>query len=448
MKTIKIIILSCILALAATECIAQTLTIKNVSLQPNDQSAIVQPVFDNNGDTCALIKIKTEHLSGIEFPNKNQYVQATFADDTYWVYMPASIGRKLDFSHADYLPIQLDMIDYGYKRLRGGKTYLVTVEAPIKSELKSKVILNVEPKEAHVSFNAQDLAHQASGTYTIDDVAPGNYSYQVRLDDYVPKTEIVTVGKSEAKTLTVKLQPIMHRVKVYGNVKNARIIVDNIDYGKVGFVNLPQGSHHIRITADGYKDFTEMVNINADTDWFHFLLDDNHVVEHIYPTAVTIHSNGTKVYVNNKPVKEWSAGNRTINLIPGKYVISDDLNNNKKIIVETSPIEVTLGGATQSSSYSNSSSYNSSTTNSRNTSSPNYNTHFRSRSGSSYDSNNYNTQRRANESMRRSGTSNTQRRTNESLRRSGTNNTQSRVAGSHRSTSNFGSPKRNIIQRR
>ena len=71
MKTIKIIILSNILVLAAAECIAQTITIKSVSLQPNDQSAIVQPVFDNNGDTCALIKIKTDHLLGIEFPNKN-----------------------------------------------------------------------------------------------------------------------------------------------------------------------------------------------------------------------------------------------------------------------------------------------------------------------------------------------------------------------------------------
>ena len=341
MKTTRTIIITGILALTTIAGSAQSITVKSVSLQPSDHSAIEQPVVDNNGDTCALVKIKTDRLTGVEFPNKNQYARATYIDGTYWVYMPASIGRKLDFSHKDYLPTQIDMAEYGYKRLRGGKTYLVTVVAPLKSELKSKVILNVEPKEAIVKFNTEAQSYQSSGTYTIE-VAPGNYSYQVELDNYQPITDWTSVGKEETKTLTVRLKPIMHKVMVKGNVGNARVIVDNIDYGKAGNMELPQGNHNIRIVADGYNDYSTSMSISSATGTVSFNLERNALVDHVHATPVTIYSSGSKVYKNNKEIKEWNYHNKTVHLMPGKYSISDNMNKIKKIVVGTEPMSVLL----------------------------------------------------------------------------------------------------------
>ena len=417
MKNISKIIISNVLTFIVVVCSAQSITIKSVSFQPKDNSAIEQPVIDNNGDTCALLKIKTDHLIGVEFTNKNQYAKADYIDGTYWVYVP-SIGHKLDFSHPNYLPIQLDMAEYGYKRLKGGKTYLVVIESPLINELKSKVILNVEPTNATVSFNDRVLVKKPGGTYSLT-VAPGNYSYYVEYDNYSPKQGVVTIGKSDSQTVTVMLQPIMHKVKVVGNVKNARVIVDNVDYGKAGSMMLPQGVHNIRFEADGYNDQTKNVEINSTTHQIDFNLDKNALTEHVYPTNVTIYTRGSKVYINNKESKEWETSMKTVQLMPGKYVISDDLNNKKKIEVKTSPMEVYLSENVSNHSdeyeYSESSkSNNSSMTNSSNTTYPGYNTQRRTTTGSSSNyTNSYNTRRQASESMQRSRNNNSQQRTTE-----------------------------------
>lgn len=440
MRIIKFFFLVSIIMLLYVECHAQSLTIKSVSLQPMDRTAIDQPVLDNNGDTCALIKIKIGQLHGVEFTNKNQYVKADYNDGIYLVYMP-SIGRKLDFSHKDYLNTQLDMAEYGFKRLKGGKTYLVVAEVPTMIELKSSVVLNVEPESAHVNFNGEDMAHIPGGTYKFS-VPSGNYRYLVSLDNYVSRDEILEVGKSDVKTVKVKLQPIMHRVKVHGNVKNARVIVENIDYGKVGTMYLPQGLQNIRIIADGYNDFSTLVNINASTTTIDFVLEENHLVEHVHATPVTIYSKGTKVYKNNKEIKEWNTNNNTVRLMPGKYSISDDLNNKEIIEVGTSPMKVSLSDTPSFSSSSDCSSYNSSMTNGHDTTNPNYNTQRKVTTGNSYNANNYNTQRRMTFGSSYNN-NNTQRRANESMRRNGTSNTQRGMTGNCRSTHSNGSPRRN-----
>lgn len=344
MKTVVVrglVVVVCVLF--TTLCNAQTITIKNVTMQPMDMTASQHPVLDINGDTCALIKIKTDHLEGLEFTNKNQYVKANYQDGIYFIYVPSATGRKIDFMHKDYLSGTIDMREYGYKRLKGGKTYMVIVEAPIKSELKSTVILKVEPENANVVFNDKTYEHKSGGTYTFS-VEPGNYRYLVSLVDYLSKSDVVSVGKSEAKTVTVKLQPHTHLVNVSGNVKNARVLVDNIDYGKVGKINLPQGSHNIRIIADGYNDQTMSMVINANTSHIHFSLEKNKMVEHIHATPVTIYSSGTKVYKDNKEIKEWKFSGDTVYLMPGKkYMLSDNADGKFKIKVGNEPLKVRLG---------------------------------------------------------------------------------------------------------
>ena len=57
----------------STSSLGQNMTIKSVSLNPVDKTATTQVCLDNNGDTCAMLKIKTDNLEGIEFSNPNQY---------------------------------------------------------------------------------------------------------------------------------------------------------------------------------------------------------------------------------------------------------------------------------------------------------------------------------------------------------------------------------------
>ena len=318
---------------------AQNITVKSVSLQPTDKTAIEQLCLDKNGDTCALVKIKTPNLEGIQFSNPNQYIKVSYTGGIYSVYVPA-ISRKLDFLHKDYMPVQLDLADYGYRRLKKGKTYLVVLDAPKISDLKSSVVIKVEPKNAAVLFDGKQYEANSNGTIEIP-VAEGKYTYAVSAANFRSQNGTFTIGKSEAKTITAKLQPILHEVIVGSNIEKARVFVDNMDYGNVGKLFIPQGLHKIRVQADGYVDLEKEVDVSAATGSLPFVLKENKKVTHIHATPVTIHSKSTNIYKNNKKIKEWTNG-ATIMFMPGKYMLSDDEGKTKKIEVKDLPMDVSL----------------------------------------------------------------------------------------------------------
>lgn len=320
----------------------QQMKIRSVSLQPSDKTAILQPCMDNSGDTCALLKIKTDNLEGIEFSNPNQYVKASYNKGYYYVYLPYAVGRRLDFLHKDYMPVHLDMADYGYKKLRQGKTYLVLLDAPKKTDLKSSVILKIEPKDAIVTFDKKELESSSKGTYEIPVVA-GSYSYTVRAENYHIKEGVISVAKSEVKTIPIRLMPITHEVIVGSNVNKARVFVDNIDYGQVGKLIIPQGEHIIRVQAEGYVDFERQVFVNASTGPLSFILKENKRTTHVHATPVTIFApNSPNVYKNGKKIKEWTNG-ATIMFMPGRYLLSTfERGNEKEILVGSEPMTVYL----------------------------------------------------------------------------------------------------------
>lgn len=320
---------------------AQSLTIKSVTLQINDNTAIESPCLDNNGDTCALLKIKADKLEGLEFPNTNQYIKSSYSDGIYYVYLPAII-RKLELSHKNYLPIEIDMKNFGYNKLAKGKTYIVVLETPMRSvDLGSSVIIKVEPKHAKIVFDGETYETNPNGIPELP-TSVGNHIYEVSAPDYLSQKRTVSICQSEAQTVSVRLYPITHEVLIESNVKSARVFVDNIDYGKVGKLQIPQGQHTIRVQAEGYMDSEKSTTINASTNSLSFKLNENKRTTHIHPTPVIIYSSSNHVYKNNKVIKEWRDG-ATIMFMPGKYIISDDYGKiKKKIKVEQEPMVVNL----------------------------------------------------------------------------------------------------------
>lgn len=317
---------------------AQTFSIKNVSLQPSDKTASENVCLDNNGDTCALLKIKTDHLEGILFSNPNQYIKVHYDDGIYYVYVP-TISRKLDFIHKDYTPVQLDMANYGYRSLKKGKTYLVVLDASRQTELESTIILKVTPTYSTVMFDGKELETNTNGIFEIS-TSPGNHYYTITAENYNPQTHVITIGKSEAKTSTIKLWPIMHKILINCNVKRARVFVDNVDYGSVGKMLIPQGEHTIRVQAEGYFDSEQKVNINATTGILSYKLEKNtKVTYHVHPTPVTIYADSKNVFKNGRKIQGWHNG-ETIMLMPGMYNLADDYGYNENIVVSTEPITI------------------------------------------------------------------------------------------------------------
>ncbi len=319
---------------------AQMINIQSVTLQPLDKTAIMQPCLDNNGDTCALLKIKTDNLEGIVFSNPNQYMNVRYEDGIYYVYIP-SISRKLDFQHKDYIPFQLDLADYGFRRLKNGKTYLVLLEVSKKSEINSSIVLKVEPSSAQVTFDDENLKLSNTGIYEIP-VSAGKHSYLIRSENHQMQNNSVSIERSEVKTIYVKLLPINHEVYIKCNVRKARVFVDNIDYGFAGKLYVPQGQHIIRVQADGYVDSEKDILITSSTRSLSFILEQNKKTTHIHAIPVTIYSNSSCIYKNNKKIKNWYDGAK-IMFMPGTYELSDnDFSSSLIIEVKDTPLYVNL----------------------------------------------------------------------------------------------------------
>lgn len=348
-RILTFLLFSCLFDICLTD--AQSLMVNKVTMQPNDKTAFLSPCLDSNGDTCALIKIKVSDVEGIEFPNKNQYVKSTYADGIYQIYMP-TISRRLDYRHADYLPGQIDFGEYGYRRLRAGKTYLVQMEAPSNVNKESLLILKVHPVSARVSFNGSNIGISSTGIYEFP-LREGSYSYNVIMDNYSPLNGTVQIGKDENKTLALTLKPILHAVKVNCNVGDAHVFVDNVDFGEVGMLSLPQGNHHIRIQGEGYLDLEENVNIQSNMPPLSYSLKKNKNIREIHATPVHIYSNSTKVYKNNKEIKDWEKSGDLVLIMPGEYIISDKSGNTRKIEVGTNPMDVYLGDSHTSTNVGN-----------------------------------------------------------------------------------------------
>lgn len=322
---------------------AQELTVKSVTLMPADKSAVERPVIDGNGDTCALVKIKTPKLEGLLFPNKQQYMGDVIRldDGTYLVYKSPFHSKIISYQHADYVPGQIDMGDYGYRKLKSGKTYLAVLEAPAVSGInKCIAVLKVFPANAEVTFDGRQVPVEASGVYEFA-VAEGTYSYSVSAPDHRPASGSMTLAQGENKSNTVRLSPITHEVVVSCNIGGAHVFVDNIDYGKVGKVRMPQGSHVVRVQYEGYLDSERTVDIDASVPQLSFTLKKNENVVNIHATPVTIYSTSKRIYKNNKELKGWKSG-VPVKFMPGKYMISDDNGDSKLIIVDSKPQEVRL----------------------------------------------------------------------------------------------------------
>ena len=326
---------------------AQELSIKSVSLQSNDNTAILSPCLDSNGDTCALIKIKIPGVRDMDFSNKSQFVKSFYKDGVYMVYVP-TISRRLDYRHSDFLPGQIDLGDFGYRRLKPGKTYLVQMEAPSNTKDVALLIFKISPIGARLVINGKQVAVSTNGVYEYA-CREGSYSYSVSRDDYFPNEGILQVDRGENKRVVIDLNPIIHSVNVGCNVSDARVFVDNVNYGKPDVLGLPQGHHRIRIQRDGYLDVEDEINVQANMSPLFYSMKKNKNLKEIHATPVRIFTKSSRVFKNNKVLKDWKENGDIVLMMPGEYEISDNEGYGEIVKVGIDSMDVYLGSEIRNS---------------------------------------------------------------------------------------------------
>ena len=339
---IRKILLICLLAVGSN-AMAQQINVKSLTLLPDDQTAIEKPVYDNLKDPCALLRIDVGGLKGLFFPKLGKDHKADSLDEKtgiYLVYIPTGT-KHLAYNHKDYLSGEIVFTNL-IENLEPGKTYLLTMEAEANRKSEGIVIFTVTPRNARVVFNGKE-AEVTGGMHSFS-VKPGTYTYTIYADDHVPQKGTANVELGKDTKIATDLQWILHSVSVDCNVSDAQVYVDNVYYGKPGKFRLPQGKHTIGIKAEGYLDNEQTVEISANTPSFPFLLKKNENKTIIGAVDVTIYSlsNSSRMFKNQKQIKEWKKSGDVVKLMPGKYLLSDDDYNEYKLVIKKGSAPVTV----------------------------------------------------------------------------------------------------------
>lgn len=323
---------------------AQEFVVESCKHNPNNPYAKQHPRSWDDVP-CGVVIIKTPNIEGISFPSRKQYVgDISYKDGNYYLYMSDGAYR-LTMQHKDFQPFNLNMKEQYDIRVTGGETYEIVLgkkDAPGRSG-SPIVMFKITPiVKGTIVCDEEEKPIPPDGKVTFSHPM-GQAKYTIKAENYKSATGIVNISQATVAK-NVHLRPLTTAVTLQCNEGDARVFVDNIDYGKVGDLQLPLGEHHIRVQAEGFIDADRIVQIDKTTTTLSFSLHKNENRVEIHPTPIRIYGTTHRLYKNNKEIEGWRSGDIVL-FLPGKTCrLSDDDDNGCMFKAGTEPKSYTFTG--------------------------------------------------------------------------------------------------------
>ena len=302
---------------------AQQISVKSFRKLETDLDArVTEPIKDQNGDLCAIIKVQTTQ-SGFYFDGGQLGIKKTeLKHGEIWLYVPWGL-KRLTISHdklgvlRDYqLNIPIEKAAVYEMVLTTGKV-ITTVEETIDSQW---LVINPEPADASVYLN--DLFVK-SGTYQTK-LKPGSYTYRVEAPLYHTEAGKVEITDTK-KEIAAILKPAFGYVTVNTEPeKEAKVIID----GKTMITNTPcksealaSGVHTVQVIKEMYQPSTQKVTItDGQIAPVNFKLQPNFAELNMTTSAEAT------LYVNNE---QQAKGNWNGRLNPGVYSLEARMDKHR-----------------------------------------------------------------------------------------------------------------------
>lgn len=266
-------------------------------LETDLDARVTEPVKDQNGDLCAIIKVVTTEV-GFSFDcGQIGVVKTVNKPSEIWVYVPFG-AKHITISHPqlgmlrDYLfriPIE-KATSYELKLITG--KVVTTVEEEISSQW---LLINPQPKEAMIYLNDQFVKN---GLYQ-SKVKPGTYTYRVEMPLYHPEAGKIEITDSK-KELNVNLRPAFGYIAVNSDPETgAKVIIDGKPQTKTTPFKsdaIASGEHTVQIVKELYKLSMQKATVmDGQTTTVSFVMQPNFgEVTIIAPADATLYINNQK----------------------------------------------------------------------------------------------------------------------------------------------------------
>lgn len=267
------IILLTFMLFAFAGAFAQNISVADFYYAENDLTARTHGTSeeDQNGNICALIKVKTTEKGTWTFDVGMLGVTKTVMQNAahvaeIWVYVPFGVTwmsiqhEKLGELDHFRFPCSIDKGCTYVMKLTTGK--VITI---VEEEVRQQYLLfQLDPPNAILEVNDKLWNVEADGT-AMKYVDFGTYKYRVRASDYSEEVGKVTVDDpNETKIVPVKLKSNLAEVTLKVDA-DAEIWVNNQKKGvRTWTGNLGSGTYKIECKQDGHE--TTMVSKEITTE--------------------------------------------------------------------------------------------------------------------------------------------------------------------------------------
>ena len=254
---------------------AQNISVKDFYYEEKDLTPRTNgtSVEDQNGNLCALIKVKTTEKGRWLFDVGMMGVRKTeFQNDLHpaeiWVYVPYGVLR-ISIQHEDFG--SLDKWEFPCV-INKGCTYVMVLDTRNPNEggsggknnvRQQYLAFKITPPNATLEVNDKIWEVDADG-FAQEFVDFGIYTYHIQALNYHSTVGIVTVDDADSTVfVSVALKPDYGWIEISGSsdLNGASVYVDNLLIGKAPCKSntLKSGNHSVRIVKKLYQAYSETV---------------------------------------------------------------------------------------------------------------------------------------------------------------------------------------------
>ena len=324
MKKKTIIILGIFIIAVCNNMNAQDIEVRKFELLEKDQTAVMSPRKDINGNACGLVRVALKE-PGAEFEG-SVMGDVQFTGKEYLVYLPNGT-KRLGIKHPDYLPTTIVFADYGTKKIASSTTYELKVKtnkkkAKIDDSKKGIAVFNIKPSNAMLLIDGQAV-DGAGGAYTLS-LPYGTHYYTVKLQDFAITNQTIKIDK-EAKNINVDLTEYYAKVDISCPTEDAEILINNEQKGVDRWVGMMiPGKYTIVAQKDGCHPQSRQVvlkdNDAIKVDFTALKTITGNLRVNFEPAGADVLLNGKKVGVTPLVLKELPVGDYQLEIWKEWYV--------------------------------------------------------------------------------------------------------------------------------
>lgn len=200
---------------------AQGFKVKEFVQAINDGSAFHAPM-DSEGHPCGLIKIRTDNKE-LRFKGNIVGVVENKMNE-YWVYLSKG-SISLTVLHPNYLPLDVDISEYGISGIASKSTYYLTLNELKYNKEKTGLIVTILPITANLYIDDVHVDNIIGNGYYHLYLPKKDYICRVEQSGYRPYSQVVTTGKA-TQNLNVELESVMAELGVKSKLETAEIYLD------------------------------------------------------------------------------------------------------------------------------------------------------------------------------------------------------------------------------